>query len=114
MEAERAVRDCLSIRENLRAEDWSTHHARHMLGAALAGQGRAAEAEHLLLLGYSGMKERRTGIPLFHKPRLGEAALRVKLFFADLGQVDRVTEWTAEFNSLDAEERKVLMPPPAK
>ena len=114
VEAERAVRDCLSIRENLRAEDWSTHHARHMLGAALAGQGRAAEAEHLLLLGYSGMKERRTGIPLFHKPRLGEAALRVKLFFADLGQVDRVTEWTAEFNSLDAEERKVLMPPPAK
>jgi non-specific serine/threonine protein kinase/serine/threonine-protein kinase len=114
VEAERAVRDCLSIREILRPEDWSTHHARHMLGAAYDGQGRKAEAEQLLLLGYHGMKERRTGIPLFHKPRLGEAALRVKQLYAGLGKVDKVTEWTAEFNSLDEEEKKVLMPPPTK
>ena len=114
VEAERAVRDCLSIREGLRPDDWSTHHARHMLGAAFLGQGRAKEAEQLLLLGYHGMKERAAAIPLFHRSRLGEAALRVKFFYAKLGQVNKVTEWDAEFNSLDPEERTVLIRPPER
>ncbi|MBI5690719.1 MAG: protein kinase [Verrucomicrobia bacterium] len=114
VEAERLARECLTIRESLRPEDWSTHHARHMLGASLIGQGRRDEGMELLLLGYRGMKERAGNIPPFHKSRLGEAAWRIREIYASLGRVDEVTAWTAEFNSLDEEERKVLMARPAK
>src|SRR5688500_1293964 len=39
-EAETPARQCLAIRIKLRPDDWSVFHAKHMLGAAMAGQSR--------------------------------------------------------------------------
>jgi tetratricopeptide (TPR) repeat protein len=97
LEAERVVRECLKIREALGPDDWSTHHARHMLGYALIGQGeeRRTEGLDLMLVGFRGMMAERAGIPPFHKSRLGEAALRIREVYAHRGEVHKVDEWTS-------------------
>ena len=108
-EAETLARQCLAIRLKLRPNDWSVFHAKHMLGAAQAGQKRFEEAEPLLIEGYRGMKERRTGMPDFHIPRLGESALRIVDFYTDLKRTDKTAEWQAEFDRLDDEAKRSLV-----
>jgi hypothetical protein len=87
-----------------------------MLGYALIGQGeeRRTEGLDLMLVGFRGMMTERAGIPPFHKSRLGEAALRIREVYAHRGEVHKVDEWTATFNSLDDEEKKVLIARPGK
>ena len=111
-EAEPIARQCLEIREKLRPDDWSTHHARHLLGDALAGLGHTQQAESLLVQGFEAMAERAATIPEFHKSRLGESVMRIQKFYARLGRSDEVTRWQARFNSLSDVERKVLIAPP--
>ena len=48
-----------------------------MLGGALLGQKKYAEAEPLLLAGYEGMKQREAKIPPEGKVRLTEALERL-------------------------------------
>ena len=110
-EAEAATYKSLQIRLNLRPDDWSVYHARHMLGAAKAGQLRFDEAESLLIDGYRGMKERLADIPTFHKARLGEAANRIEDFFKLRKRADAAAEWRAEFKSLPPEAQEVLVLP---
>ena len=52
------LREVLAIREKVRPDAWTTFNTKSMLGEALLGQKRYAEAEPLLLAGYRGMKER--------------------------------------------------------
>ena len=61
-EAEPMVRECLALREKQTPDDWLTFNARSMLGGALLGQKRFAEAEPLLLSGYEGMQQRGASI----------------------------------------------------
>ena len=113
-EAKQVAETCLAIREKLGPNDWSTHHARHMLGFALFGLGEAGKAEALLVRGYKGMKEEWANIPYFHKSRLGEAAKRIIEFYTAAGRADQVTEWRAEFNGLPEDARQVLLMTPTK
>ncbi|MSU49429.1 MAG: tetratricopeptide repeat protein [Opitutus sp.] len=119
-DAEAATRNSLKIRENLIPNDWSVHHAHHMLGAAKAGQGkvlgatkagqeRMAEAETLLIDGFQGMKDRYVSIPTFHKARLGEAALRIKKYFLDRGMSKEAAKWQAVFDGLPPEAQDILV-----
>jgi hypothetical protein len=61
-----------------------------MLGGALLGQKKYAEAEPLLLAGYQGMKQRQQSIPPQGKIRLPEAALRLVQLYEALGKKDEV------------------------
>ena len=63
-EAEEAFRECLTIRQASTPKNWGTFDAMNALGAALAGQGRYAEAEPLLLDGYAGMAADVRAYPL--------------------------------------------------
>ena len=47
-QAEAVARECLSIRQGLAPDDWSTFNAQVLLGAALLGQKQYANAEPLL------------------------------------------------------------------
>ena len=63
-----------------------------MLGAALLGQGKLAEAEPLLVRGYEGVKEREGAMPPGCQPRVDEALLRLITFYetrAAEGDADR-------------------------
>ena len=73
--AEPFLRECLAIREQHLAEDWLRFNTLSMLGGALLGQQKYAEAEPLLLKGYEGMNLRKE--QPFVVRRLREAVERV-------------------------------------
>ena len=58
-EAESLLRKCLVIREKTQPDLWTTFNTQSLLGGALLGQKKYAEAEPLLLAGYAGMKRRQ-------------------------------------------------------
>jgi tetratricopeptide (TPR) repeat protein len=73
VEAEPLLRECLAIREKQEPDDWRTFHSQSMLGGAVLGQKKYAEAEPLLLKGYEGMKQREKTIPPPAATRIPEA-----------------------------------------
>src|SRR5207302_561833 len=82
-DAESVLRDCLAIRAKKDPDAWTTFNAKSMLGGALLGQKKFAEAEPLLLAGYDEMKQREAKIPKEGMLRLTEALERlVKLYDA--------------------------------
>jgi hypothetical protein len=64
-----------------------------MLGAALAGQKKYAEAEPFLVQGYEGMKQREGKIPPPLKHRLTEAIERLVQLYDEWGRKDTADEW---------------------
>jgi tetratricopeptide (TPR) repeat protein len=94
-EAEPVLRECLAVREKVLPDDWSRFNTTSQLGGALAGQGRYAEAEPLVVAGYEGMKAREARIPLSGRPRLSEAAARLVPLFEALGRPDAAASWRA-------------------
>ena len=62
-EAEPLIREALTIREKTQPDAWTTFNTQSLLGGALLGQKKYAEAEPLLLKGYEGLKQRETTIP---------------------------------------------------
>jgi tetratricopeptide (TPR) repeat protein len=71
--AEALLRECLSISEKARPDDWRTFVAQALLGGALLGQKKYADAEPYLRQGYEGMKQRQKMIPAQYATALPEA-----------------------------------------
>jgi tetratricopeptide (TPR) repeat protein len=61
--AEEFLRDCLKIREGNLADAWRIASARSLLGGALLGQKKYADAAPLLLQGYEGLRKDADKIP---------------------------------------------------
>jgi tetratricopeptide (TPR) repeat protein len=61
--AEPLLRECLAIREKNQPDHWGTFSTQSMLGGALLGQKKHADAAPLLVAGYEGMKAREKTIP---------------------------------------------------
>ena len=70
-----------------------------MLGGALLGQKKYAEAEPLLLAGYEGMKQREAKIPPLGKVRLTEALERLVQFYEALEKKDEAAKWRKELEA---------------
>ena len=104
-DAEAVLRDCLAIREQKQPDDWTTFNARSMLGEALEGQKKRAEAEPLLVQGYEGMKQRAAKIPKEGKPRLAEAMERLVQLYGAWGKPDQATIWRRAIESEKADAR---------
>ena len=92
-EAEASARECLAIREKRLPEGWEMFDARSLLGATLLGQKKYAEAEPLLLSGYSGMKDREERIPADEKRRLKEALQRLVELYDATGKPKEAAKW---------------------
>src|SRR5262249_3269807 len=99
-EAELVARECLTQREMEIPDDWRTFNVRSVLGAALLGQKRFADAEPFLLTGYEGLKQRREKIPR-DSPRLKEALQRLVQFCEATSQPDQAAEWKQKLQELD-------------
>jgi serine/threonine protein kinase len=95
-EAEPLLRECLAIREKTQPDVWSTFNTKSMLGAALLGQKKHADAEPLLLAGYEGMKQREKTIPEQGKSRPSEAVDRLIELSTATNKPDEVKKWQAE------------------
>ena len=94
--AEPLLRECLAIREKAQPDDWTTFNTRSMLGSALCGQKKYAEAEPLLFKGYEGMKQREEKIPKEAKVRLVETVDRLIELYAATNKPDEAAKWRAE------------------
>ncbi len=92
-EAEPLLREALTIREKATPDEWGRYDAMSLLGVALLGQGRHANAEPLLVDGYEGMEARAARIPVPERSRLREAAERVIHLYAAWGRPDRAADW---------------------
>jgi serine/threonine protein kinase/tetratricopeptide (TPR) repeat protein len=100
-EAETALRKCLAVREKQIPDDWRIFSTKSMLGGALLGQEKYAEAEPLLISGYEGMKGREATIPEAGKVRLKEALEGIVQFYEATGQFDQVEKWKRKLGEPD-------------
>ena len=95
-EAETILRESLAIREKSQPDVWSTFDTQSLLGGALLGQRKYAEAEPLLFKGYEGMKQREKAIPTQAKTRVPEALDRLVELYTANNKPDEVKKWQAE------------------
>jgi serine/threonine protein kinase/tetratricopeptide (TPR) repeat protein len=92
-EAEPVLRECLEIREKALPNDWRRFSTMSLLGGALLGKGRYAEAEPLIIQGYEGTRTRLATIPAPCKCQLREAAGRVVRLYEAWGKPATTVEW---------------------
>jgi eukaryotic-like serine/threonine-protein kinase len=92
-DAEALLRECLAIREGQEPEAWTTFNTRSMLGEALMGQEKYAEAEPLLVAGYEGMNAREATIPPEAKVRLTEALSRLVGLYEGWAKPEEAATW---------------------
>ncbi len=91
-EAEPVFRQCLANREKTEPDTWTTYDTKSLLGAALLGQKKYADAEPLLVAGYEGMKKREKTISP-EGQSLPEAADRLVQLFDATGKKDEAAKW---------------------
>ncbi|MEY3459828.1 MAG: hypothetical protein RL215_2985 [Planctomycetota bacterium] len=93
--AETMLRECLAIRESAMPDQWPTFHCCSLLGGALLGQDRHAEAEPLLLRGYDGLQTRASTIPPAATSRLPESLDRLIEFYRSTGRDEERAKYEA-------------------
>jgi hypothetical protein len=82
-----------------------------LLGGALLGQGKYAEAEPLVIEGYEGIKARAARIPAPSRtPRLSEAAERLVRLYESWGKAGQATAWKAKLGLADLPTDVFAMP----
>jgi hypothetical protein len=94
-------------------ENWSRFHAISMIGGALLGQKKYAEAESFLVQGYEGMKQREAFIDASYLDWLTKAGDRLIRFYDETKQPEKAREWREKIGvraetkrSLEAKEAK--------
>jgi serine/threonine protein kinase len=106
-DAELSLRQCLTISEQKQPEEWTTYNTRSLLGEALLGQKKYAEAEPLLVLGYQGMKQRQDKIPpAYRQERLSEALERLVRLYEAKNQKEKAAEWQKKLDEAKAAKKK--------
>ena len=88
-ESEPLARENLAFAERELPDRWQRFRAASLLGASLAGQGKLAEAEPLLLDGYNGMLARKK-----------------KMWAGNWYHLDRAREWLAELYDASGQPQK--------
>jgi serine/threonine protein kinase len=92
-DAEPILRECLDLRESRQPQTWTTSNTKSLLGSALLGQKKFAEAEPLLIQGYEGQREREAAIPANSKVQFTRARDRVIQLYDEWGKPDQAAEW---------------------
>jgi hypothetical protein len=92
-DAEPLLREALAIRVKATPDDWTRYLAMSLLGGALLGQGRSAEAEPLMVAGYEGMKKCESRIPVPERLLLREAVERFVRLYEESGEPAKAAEW---------------------
>ena len=84
VEAETLLRECLALREVKHPDRWEAFRTRSLLGTALLGQKKFAEAEPFIIDGLAGLKRREDKIPFDERSSLPDAIQRA---------IDLYTQW---------------------
>jgi hypothetical protein len=92
------LRHCLTQRQQATPNAWQTFNTQSLLGGALLGQKKYAEAEPLLFQGYEGLKAREQTIPKHGggELRIPEALDRLIELYTAISKPDEAKKWRAE------------------
>jgi serine/threonine protein kinase/tetratricopeptide (TPR) repeat protein len=112
-EAEQVFRECLDVRQKYQPNAWATFDTRSLLGEALLGQGRFAEAEPLIVSGFEGMNRLEATIPKPSKAQFANASRRVIRLYEAWGKPDQAKSWKAKLG-LDDLPAEIIAPPPVR
>jgi serine/threonine protein kinase/tetratricopeptide (TPR) repeat protein len=93
-DAEPVARLCLAIRAKEEPGQWTTFHARSLLGVGLLGQHKYTEAEPLLREGYEGMSSHTAKLPvMIVRHRQNDVLTYLVRLYEELGKQDEATKW---------------------
>ncbi len=95
-DAEKPMREALTILQAREPDAWTTFDAESMLGWAMLYQGKYAEAEPHLRAGYEGLRYRAATIPIAERYRVGKAVDRLIAMAEAQKKPDAVAAWKAE------------------
>jgi serine/threonine protein kinase len=95
-DAERIAREAIAIDQ---IEKYRHFYWMSVLGAALLGQKKYADAEPLLLQGYGGMKQWEVGQPAGGRRLLVDAGERVVRFYQVTGQPEKARAWCEKLSA---------------
>ena len=101
-EAESVLRESLSLQGSLKTDRYS--YKRYLLGDALAGQGKFAEAEPLILEGYEGLRPYARAyaeVQPRYRRLLNEAAEQVVRLYQAWGKPDQAKSWAVKLGRHD-------------
>jgi tetratricopeptide (TPR) repeat protein len=101
VDAEPRLREALAIQEKKRPDEWQRCHTQSLLGAALAGQRKYAEAEPLLLDGYQGLTEHEENMSAWDRRFVRQALDRLVQFYTDWAQPDKAVAWKQRLDDLN-------------
>ena len=102
-EAESPLRECVTTCEQNQPNHWIRFEATSLLGAALSGQKKFAEAEPLLISGFEGLQVLQADLPWDGKPRVADALARLVQFYDAWGKKeDKAGEWRKKLNEANA------------
>jgi len=101
-EVEPLARECLDIREAKLPDSWLTFNVRSLLGGALLGRKKYADAEPFLRDGYEGMKQREKTIPASARSiRLKESLERIVQLYEAWNKPEQAAEWKQKLAESD-------------
>jgi tetratricopeptide (TPR) repeat protein len=92
-EAEPFLRECVELRARTQPESFKRFNAMSLLGEALRGQGKFAEAEPLLVDGANGMQEREAQMDPCCREFVSIANARVVTLYEQWGRPDEAAAW---------------------
>ena len=110
-EAENQLRVYLTIREKSQPDAWPTFNTQSLLGGALLGQEKYAEAEPLLLKGYEGLKVHAKAIPPEARARIPEAIERLVKLCEATDRKEDADRWRKELDAVRATQKEVEKSP---
>jgi len=92
-DAQALLRQALQIRDKATPNAWERYYAQSLLGAALAGERKYAEAEPLLLSGYRGLQQRRNFMPFENRGNVQRARQEILRLYEQWGKAEQATNW---------------------
>jgi serine/threonine protein kinase len=107
LDAESMARPPLELAKRLRPDSWDCFHGKSLVGGALLGQHRYAEAEPFLVEGYEGMRQREQRIHPTFKLWVSKAGERLVSFYEATNQPEKAHQIREEMRLRDSETNKV-------
>ena len=103
--AEAVTRENLARWEKLFPDNWRTFACRTLLGGALAGQQKFAEAEPLLLSGCDGLVAQGDDAPLVSGKLLRFTFRRIEQLYDETDRPEKAAEWRRKHREINPEAR---------
>jgi serine/threonine protein kinase len=97
--SEASFREALAAYQRTNPAAWERYYSESFLGQSLAGAGKYADAEPLLISGYQGLLQHRAKIPAVSQPEVGSAVDQIVRLYEDWLKPDKAAEWQAKLKS---------------